>query len=287
MARVTVLIPTFNRQKMVVEAVKSVWAQTYTDYELVVVDDGSTDDTERHLEPWLPKIRYIKKSNGGECSARNVGVRQATSDYVAFLDSDDRWEPRFLDTVMQVVSETPSLGLATTACLVFPKGIQRPRIPKSSIKGELYSFLFQHNFITTSGVVARRDCFEKVGLFDEKLNQAGDYDMWLRIAKEFPIAFLREPLCRWYQHSTNVSCHELEHKLCLQQVLENNYDSTRISSKDWKIRRSRVLVSLGKAYLGKHQRSQAQRCFREAIQVAPWRIRPWRCFLQTTTLKFF
>ena len=266
---------------MVIEALKSVCAQTYTDYELVVIDDGSTDDTERHLKPWLPKIRYIKKANGGECSARNMGIRQATSEYVAFLDSDDQWEPFFLQTVMEAMDETPSLGLVTTGRYVFPKGIRLPRIPHSSLKGDLYQTLFQNNFVTASGCIVKRECFDKVGMFDEDLEQAGDYDMWLRIAKEYPIAFINEYLCRWYHHASNISGDELLHQLCRQHVLEKNYDPSRISLRDWRHRRSRNLVSLGRAYLKKDQRSCAHRCFRQAIHLTPFRVRPWRHFLQT------
>lgn len=281
MGQVTVIIPTFNRETMIRHAVESVLKQTYTNYEILIIDDGSSDNTEQALGPWLSQIHYIKKENGGPSSARNKGIRHASSDYVAFLDSDDQWEPNFLQTVVDASLETPALGLVTTGRLVFPKGIPRPRIPNSRLEGDLYPLLFQSNFVTTSGVLVKRECFDRVGLFNEKLDQAEDYDMWLRIAKEYPIAFLNKYLCRWHQHHSNISRYELRHQLCLQQVLENNYDSTRISLKFWHLRRSRALVSLGKAYWGEHQRSHAHQCFRKAIQLTPWRIRPWRYFLQT------
>lgn len=281
MGTITVLIPTFNRQGLVVEAIKSVFSQTYTNYEVVVVDDGSTDDTERVLEPWLSKIRYLKKPNGGPSSSRNLGIQHANSHYVAFLDSDDQWEPNFLQTVVTTLQSQPDLGLVTTSRLMIPEGVCQPRIPDSPIKGDLYPILFQRNFVTTSGVLVKRECFDMVGFFNEELIQAGDYDMWLRISKAYPIAFLKEPLCRYRCHGNNISRNELRHQLFLQQVLDTNYDPKRIPVKDWRFRRSRAWISLGCAYKTEAESTLARQCFRKALRLTPMRVRLWRHFLGT------
>ena len=282
MATVTVLIPTFNRAKFIGEALASVFAQTYEDYQVVVVDDGSTDETETVLQPWLSKIRYFKKDNGGPSSARNFGIRHSGTAYIAFLDSDDRWEPTFLDVAMQLIRQNPALGLVTAAHVVEPEGVKRPKIPESRLEGNLYPRLFQNNFVTTSAVVVQRECFDTVGLFNEELRQAGDYDMWLRIAQAYPIAFVKEYLCRYGSHSHNISNNVVQHKLFLQQVLKANYDPNRISEKEWRVRYSRAWVSLGRAYVDLAQKGSAHKCFHEAIRLTPWRFRPWRYFLQTS-----
>ncbi len=281
MATVSVIIPTFNRQEVVGQAVQSVLAQTYTDYEVLVVDDGSTDDTEQVLHTWHSSIRYIKKANGGPASARNEGLRHASSDYVAFLDSDDLWEPTFLQTGMSFFSNNHDLGLFTTAHWVEPERLHRPRVKHARLEGDLYSLLFQKNFITTSAVLVKRGCFETIGGFNEKLEQAEDYDMWLRIARRYPMVFLNQPLCRWRSHSSNVSRHELQRRVCVQRVIQANYDPARISQKIWKLRQSRIWVSLGRAYLQQSYKTKAHQCFREAIRLTPLRFRPWRYFFQT------
>jgi len=281
MSRVTVVIPTFNRQRMIIEAIRSVLKQSYTNREILIVDDGSTDNTEKILRPWLSKIHYIKKNNGGAASARNVGIRYSTGEYLAFLDSDDQWDALFLERVMEIASHSPTLGLVTTGRIVLPKGVKRPRFPNASLQGDLFPFLFQRNFVTTSGTLVKKACFDRVGWFNEQLDQAEDYDMWLRISKEFPIAFLNEYLCRWHLHSNNISHAELRHQLCLQEVLKHHYDSSRILPKDWQIRRSRSLLSLGKAYLQERQGYLALACFRQALHLNPWRVRTWRYFLRT------
>ena len=266
---------------MIVDALQSVFAQTYTDYEVLVIDDGSTDHTERTLQTWMSKIRYQKKANEGPSSARNVGLGRICSDYVAFLDSDDQWEPTFLETLMNVFSEKPELGLVTSARLEIPQERPRPRIPRTRIDGDLYPLLFQRNFVTTSGVVAKRECFDTVGLFNEGLMQTGDYDMWLRIAGSYPIAFLKEHLCRYRCHPNNISKNELRHKLCLQKVLDANYDPTRIPDKVWRYRRSEVWTNLGRIHMRHSQKLLAHQCFREALRLRPIRARLWRYFLMS------
>ena len=104
MATVSVIIPTFNREHLIGQAIKSVWAQTYSDYEMVVVDDGSTDNTEQVFHTRYRDTPYIRKCNGGPASARNEGLRHSRSDFVAFLDSDDQWEPTFLQTGLSFFS---------------------------------------------------------------------------------------------------------------------------------------------------------------------------------------
>ena len=281
MPKVTVLLPTFNRQDLIVETIKSVFTQTYSDYEVLVVDDGSTDDTEHVLKPWKSKISYIKKTNGGPSSSRNVGISRITSDYVAFLDSDDQWEPNFLERVVSVLESRPALGLVTTSRLMVPEGVCQPRIPKAHVEGDLYPLLFQRNFVTTSGTLVKRECFNTVGLFNEDLIQAGDYDMWLRISKAYPIAFLKEPLCRYRCHISNISRNELRHQLFLQQVLDANYDPKRIPEQDWRFRRSRAWISLGCAYQTLEKNALARQCFRKALDLTPTRVKLWRHFLGT------
>ena len=276
MPPVTVIIPTFNRSRLILEALSSVFAQTFQDFEIVLVDDGSTDDTHETLAPFASRIRYIRKANGGEASARNRGVHEAHTAFVAFLDSDDRWEPTFLETAMKHLDRHPGLGMVATACSAAPGGQEHPGIRKRLLQGDLYCLLFRRNFITASAVVVNRDCFEVVGFFSENLDQANDYDMWLRIARVYPMAFLNQPLCRWRQHAGNTSRDELRHRQCVLQVVAAHFDPFRISQDDYQRRRSHLSVSLGRVYLKLGRCEEAEACFREAITLTPFQVRPWR-----------
>ena len=111
LATVTVIIPTFNRRPLLLAALSSVFSQTYQDYEVLVVDDGSTDGTEAALAPLSTKTRYCWKPNDGEASARNRGIREANTPYIAFLDSDDLWEPTFLHTTISTLESDPALAM--------------------------------------------------------------------------------------------------------------------------------------------------------------------------------
>lgn len=276
MPRVTAIVTTYNRCGLLIEALSSVFAQTSLDTETVVVDDGSTDETPAALAPFANRIRYVRKTHGGEASARNRGIHEARSGHVAFLDSDDLWEPTFLETTMTHFDRHHELGLVTTACSVIPGGDGHPRMRTALLQGDLFRLLFCRNFITASAVLVNRDCFKQVGFFNEDLDQATDYDMWLRIARAYPIAFLNQPLCRWRQHAGNTSRDELRHRQCVLEVIAANFDPSRIPERDYRRRSSRLQVSLGRVYLRLGHLSKAKDCFRQAIACNPWRIRPWR-----------
>src|SRR3990170_2838516 len=118
MPKVSVIIPTYNREKYIVETLQSVFAQTFTDYEVIVIDDGSTDNTADVLRPYLDRIVYIRKPNGGQGSARNVGIKVAKGEYIAFLDSDDLWMPEKLELQVKYLDNNKDAGLVFTDYLV-------------------------------------------------------------------------------------------------------------------------------------------------------------------------
>jgi glycosyltransferase involved in cell wall biosynthesis/peptidoglycan/xylan/chitin deacetylase (PgdA/CDA1 family) len=272
---VSVIVPTYNRQPLLIEALQSIHAQTYTDYSIIVVDDGSTDDTRTATASREPAVHYLWKPNGGEASARNYGIRHAQTEYVAFLDSDDRWTPDFLATTLSYLDTHPDIALVTTGCRVLPGNECRPRVVESVLQGNLFPRLFMQNFITASAVVVRRSCFENTGVFDESLDQATDYDMWLRIAKRYPIAFINQPLCLWRRHEGNISRNELRHRQRVLDVVTRHFDASSISRWSYALRRSRLFGSLGRAYRQSGNIRQATDCLSQAVRLAPWRLRAW------------
>ncbi|MFQ5848746.1 MAG: glycosyltransferase [Candidatus Methylomirabilales bacterium] len=282
MPAVSVIIPTYNRKALLLEALTSVFAQTYRDYEVIVVDDESTDGTREALMPFGERIRYISPAPSAAI-ARNRGIHQSRAPYVAFLDSDDLWEPDFLAVTMRYLKENPHVALVCTACRMIPGGRKEPRIRKRVVAGNLFPFLLRQSFINTSAVVAKRECLEKVGCFDENLPTAEDYDMWLRLTSAFPVAFLNVALARRRKHAESLSGNRVLLKESALRAVESLYHRTKIPRSVYQRLRSDLYISMGRAYmkLGDHQRGKA--CFRQAVALTPYRLRPrrylWFAFL--------
>ena len=206
--KVSVIIPTYNNAAYLRETIDSVLNQSFTDYEILVVDDGSTDQTAEVLKPFLNRIHYIKKTNGGPASARNLGVKESIGEYLAFLDADDRWAKEKLDQQVTLLNADPSVGLVYTSVEIIDENSQRlPQRDKTT--PSVYSFLelFEHNVMATSSVMARRRCFDEFGLFDEDRDiiSVEDYDMWLRISSKYKLAHIDHPLLQYRLHSQGIS----------------------------------------------------------------------------------
>ena len=205
MPTVSVIIPIYQRAHLVSQTIESVLAQTYTDYEIIVVNDGSTDNTKEVLACFGNKITTIHQENKGVSAARNTGINAAKGLYIAFLDSDDLWQPNKLEKQLAFFESNPKIGLVYSDAFFFnEKGVLPDKWTSVYPPPPVWQFLalFGRNFILTSTVVVRRECLDEVGLFDETLKSCEDYDLWLRIIEKFPIYFLNEPL-GYYRQSAN------------------------------------------------------------------------------------
>jgi glycosyltransferase involved in cell wall biosynthesis len=183
---VSVVIPCYNAVHFVTEALESVFSQTYTDYEVLVVNDGSpeTELLESLLLPYRSRIRYLRQANGGPAAARNTGIRGASGTYVAFLDSDDAWMPSFLAEHLQVLEADPTLAMVAGNAVFFGNTGRGGKTRNRTLSSMDVTFeaLFQSLcVIIPSCVVARRDVLLEVGLFDESLIYDEDVDLWVRM----------------------------------------------------------------------------------------------------------
>jgi glycosyltransferase involved in cell wall biosynthesis len=190
----SVIIPTYNRARKVVRAVQSVMAQTFDDYEIWVIDDGSTDDTYGALSCLKDgRINYVCQSNSGVAIARNTGIARARGKYIAFLDSDDRWYPTKLERAARAIHAHPDVGLFYSRVeYVRETGAKlwAPNIRNVGDNG--YRALLVGNFVAMSAAVVKKSCFDLVGVFD--IPDCEDWDMWIRIARFFPIRMIDEAL---------------------------------------------------------------------------------------------
>jgi glycosyltransferase involved in cell wall biosynthesis len=199
---ISVVIPTFNYGRFIEEAVESVLAQTYTNFEIIVVDDGSVDDTRERLERFGGSIQYIHQTNQGMSAARNVGIERARGDLIAFLDSDDVWHPRKLEIQVPILQARPDIGLLATHLEYGAGGSwQLQDVPASlPIRQISLEELVIGSRFGTCGVLVRKHCFEVVGTFDAQLRAAEDVEMWIRIASRFIIGKIEIPLWRYRLH---------------------------------------------------------------------------------------
>jgi len=207
MPRVSVVIPTYNRADLISETIDSVINQTYRNYEIIVVDDGSTDDTPAILGRYGKHIRVIRQENQGEGEARNTGIRAAQGEYVAFLDSDDLWRPAKLEKQMDLLARSPQVAWVYCDAYVFESktGKIMRLISKGNhpYEGQVAGRLLTCNFIPSPTPMIRRSVFDEMGFFNKSLIGV-DWDMWLRIATRYPIRRAPEVLAGYRIHQGSV-----------------------------------------------------------------------------------
>lgn len=229
--KVSVIIPTYNREKQIGRAIRSVLSQTYENYELIIVDDGSTDHTREIVGQFADeRILYIcQETNRGACHARNIGIQASQSDYIAFLDSDDEWMPDKLRFQMEnMMNSSKNVGLVY--CRM--SGIERNGsrrcytpaydISKNLLEGDMFRLLLWWNFIGTPTMLVRRECLERVGCFKESLPCLQDYELVLRVAKEWQIGFVDEVLVEVHKTDNSLSTRVAE-RLVVQCYLVSKY----------------------------------------------------------------
>ena len=191
----SVVIPTYNRLPRVKDAVESVLKQTYRDFEFWVVDDGSTDGTGEALRAFGNKIKYIFRDNRGVSAARNLGARVSRGKYLAFLDSDDLWEPEKLETQVRCMEANPHFPLCYTDEIWIRRGIRvNPKKRHAKYSGWIFEKCLPLCIISPSSALMKRSLFEEIGGFDETLPLCEDYDFWLRVTCRYPVLFIDKKL---------------------------------------------------------------------------------------------
>ena len=210
MVAVSIVIPTFNRANRVLDAVASVFSQEFLDYEIIVVDDGSSDGTFEALSSCNGKIRfYSHPENKGVSAARNTGIKVSKAPLIAFLDSDDRWLPKKLGVQVAFFRDNPEALICQTQEIWIRKGRRvNPRDIHKKTSGDIFLPSLRRCMVSPSAVMMRRSLLEEVGLFDEDLPACEDYDLWLRIGCRYPVYLIDEFLVvREGGHTDQLSCY--------------------------------------------------------------------------------
>ena len=193
--QVSVVLPTYNRGWIVAQAVDSVLDQTYGNVELIVVDDGSIDDTPQLLSAYGDRLRTIRQENRGVSAARNAGIRAAGGDLIALLDSDDAWLPGKVTAQVDFFQAKPDALICQTEEVWIRNGVRvNPGKRHRKEAGMIFERSLALCLVSPSAVMMRRSLLDEVGLFDESLPACEDYDLWLRIAWRYPIHLIDQPL---------------------------------------------------------------------------------------------
>ncbi len=275
---ISVIVPTFNRANLLKETMDSVRNQTFRNFEIIVVNDGSTDGTDEWLRNQTD-LRVIEQSNLGIATARNNGAAAARGAWLAFLDHDDLWAPDKLVIQAEFVRNNSDLALVAARHVRLGKPYSEPKRPQW-IKGDLFVKEYSQSFIHTSSVMIRRDVFGRIGGFPTKYRFADEFDVWLKIAAAYPIAYFERPLVFIRFYESNTSHNRIGVRTDTYDILLRHYDPERIPSRTFLKTLSDHDISFGRAYLQAGNLPEAMKWFRQSLLRTPLRLRSWRYYLR-------
>lgn len=230
MRQVSVIIPTFNYGRFIASSIESALNQTFAVAEIIVVDDGSTDETERVVRNFGDKVRYIKQVNKGVCSARNNGVANSTGDLIAFLDSDDTWLPEKIEKQVAKFNENRNVGLVHCGMREFSsENGETIAMYLEGQEGQVAEahLLFDKPVINISGsvIMVSRLAFDAVDGFDTSLKVGEDWDFCYRVARKFDVGFVRESLVDYRNHGNNAHFDIVEMERSMQIVYQKAFET--------------------------------------------------------------
>lgn len=235
MPKISVIIPTYNRAHLIGRSIKSVLNQTYQDFELIIVDDGSTDNTEEIVKNINDEriIYILHKENKGPSAARNTGIKASKGEFIAFQDSDDEWFPEKLTTHMDVFDNSPpEVGVVYSGFFRIESN-KKIYIPKDGVtkkEGRIHSELLKHNFIGTPAVLIKKQCFEKTKLFDESLPALEDWELWIELSHYYDFKYINKPLLNSYYTPNGVNMQQNRYK-ALEIILTNHLEDFNANKK--------------------------------------------------------
>jgi len=297
---ISVIIPTYNCAAYVGQAIASVVAQTYDRHEIIVVDDGSTDETKNVLGPYWEQIRYVYQDNRGLAGARNTGIREAQGDLIAFLDADDIWFSNKLALQVHAFKRHRKAGVVfadfmdfddarvtrSSRLTTWPQAMawfNRHRVGASEMAfGPMYEELLKANWIHASSAIVRRDALSKVGWFDETLRAGEDLELWLRVARRYPFLCVNRVLSG-YRYRADSLCGPIDSRATrvnqiVVKVLEQHLRRHEIPQEHVSSVR-RVLCqrywSLGWTYFGENRFAEARGYFRQGLRYQPFHREHW------------
>ncbi|MFO0809872.1 MAG: glycosyltransferase [Gemmataceae bacterium] len=286
--RISIIVASYNYGRYIAEALTSVQAQTFADFECIILDDGSTDDSLGVIERFLEddRFRLICQRHGGQPRAKNRGIELAHGDYLAFLDADDIWEPTKIARQLALFDARPDLGVVfTQRRLIGVNGEARPGGDNPPPEPGVAA-MYRQNFICFSSAMLRAGVPEHVGRFDERIGLAIDYDFWLRVARFYPIACVDEPLVRYRVGHVNLSRRQLDRlhvALLIMERFRRQFDTPAQLGRETVSRaEAETFAHLGVVSRGYSARS-AVGWYARSLKAAPFFAEAWRGLASTLT----
>lgn len=226
---ISIILPSYNRAHILVRAIESIMNQTFQDFEVIVVDDGSTDDTEEKVRSIKDKrIKYIRHEvNKGPAAARNTGISYASGSYIAFQDSDDEWQSEKLERQISIFHKAgEDVGVVYTGFwrIFSDRKVYYPSEKIKNKNGDIHYELLNGNFIGMPTVMIKRECFNKVGLFDEALPPLEDWELFIRISRFYKFLLINEPLVLEYESNDSISKNRSSNIKSLRLIIEKHQE---------------------------------------------------------------
>ena len=260
--RVSVVIPAFNRWRLLAEAIDSVLAQSYRDFELIVVDDGSCDATASELAKLASRLQFFVTERRGVSAARNLGVSQSRGYYIAFLDSDDLWLNSKLERQTRFMDEHPEFHICQTDEIWIRNGVRvNPRAVHQKPSGDIFSSSLELCLVSPSAVMMTKALFDRTGGFDEAFPVCEDYDLWLRISAQHQVPLIPDRLTikrggHADQLSRSIWGMDRYRILALQKVLRSDLDRSQEAAVLKMLRHKVAIVAAGARKRGREQEAQ-------------------------------
>jgi glycosyltransferase involved in cell wall biosynthesis len=277
MATVDVIIPAFNAASYLPAALESVGSQTFDDWQILLVDDGSTDNTAEVVAPFIhrfgPKLRYIKQENRGMSAARNAAIRASTSEFIALLDADDEWMPCRLSDSIEALAARPKAGISY-GLITYMDSEGRPLKTFDGnvghAEGRIAPYIYMREVeLPCVTITIRRACVDEVGLFDETMRSTEDRDLWLRIALRYEVAFIPKVLAYYRTSPGSISTNAQRMFDAQLQFIRKHYGSEGCGLLPRQISRARAYKQRAEALRTQGQPWAALMSALQAVMIYP------------------
>jgi len=281
MQKVSVVLTCYNGARWISAATESILAQTYKNFELVVIDDGSTDNSKEIVSSYLcdERVRYIYQENRGFSAAVNRGIKEGKGDLIGFVGQDDLWLHNKLEVQVKYLNEHEDVDVFhSNYCFINSEGkiikVRDIKIPSFSSRKKLIEYLFLNNFMGFETVLAKKKCFDEVGFFDERMVAFSDHDIWLRIAGKFNIAYIDLPLVKKREHELQLSKTGIERGLKDKFLMVNKaIHQYPFLKKVERKKLASLYYTLGTVMLQKGDNKKAKQEFLKSFRLRPWKFK--------------
>lgn len=287
MQKVSVILTCYNGARWISKAIESILAQTCKDFELLVIDDGSTDNSKQIVSSYSfdECVRYIYQENRGFSAAVNRGIKESNGGLIGFIGQDDLWMPNKLELQVRYLSEHKGVDLVhSNYCSIDSEeriiDVRDVKVPNFSSKKKVVEQIFLNNFIGFETVLVKRKCFDEVGFFDERMVGFSDHDIWLRVAGKFNIGYLNLPLVKKREHESQLS------KVRVEAVLKDEFllvkkaiDRYPFLKRLERKKLAPLYYAWGMTLLKKRNNKGAKQKFIKAIKCQPWKLKATAAYM--------